>query len=411
MKIADICVFACTGHVGTMVAKRLVELATSPITILLAGRNVAKVRELYNDLVNEATTKSVNLIAYPVSVAVEDEASLKTLVSGVRVVANCIDVQCHPLALTGVAEACIQAGVHYLDLAPQQHMLQRLFDLKTPAPCKSRIVPACGFDYAFMDVASLQAERCFNEANNGSQPEHIQITLALRPGPLGLKWPLRLVKTLFKSSPPARKSSAAANKHSSEQTSSSTNRKFLAFIPLISSWSIQWPMGASSLSLLLSQRHWMPEAVDARMALPRSLWKATALVVYGIVVAAILLPWLYLAWILKVEVITQLIMGVLPYASLGFLSDNEHLCRKSMEELSIELVITLRNVQGLSISYHVIGTSPKILNALCMALASLEMTKQSFDAGGILTPAIALGDTKFWDHLQKWGLLKVQIID
>jgi hypothetical protein len=129
------------------------------------------------------------------------------------------------------------------------------------------------------------------------------------------------------------------------------------------------------------------------------------------VVAAILLPWLYLAWILKVEVITQLIMGVLPYASLGFLSDNEHLCRKSMEELSIELVITLRNVQGLSISYHVIGTSPKILNALCMALASLEMTKQSFDAGGILTPAIALGDTKFWDHLQKWGLLKVQIID
>jgi hypothetical protein len=91
-------------------------------------------------------------------------------------------------------------------------------------------------------------------------------------------------------------------------------------------------MGASSLSSLLSQRHWMPEVVDARMALPRSLWKATALVVYGIVVAAILLPWLYLAWILKVEVITQLIMGVLLLLTHGLVSLNllYGLCRYAL---------------------------------------------------------------------------------
>ena len=52
---ADICVYAYTGHVGNAVAQYLVRRRDTsssglPLTLLLAGRDVAKVRELRDQL-------------------------------------------------------------------------------------------------------------------------------------------------------------------------------------------------------------------------------------------------------------------------------------------------------------------------------------------------------------------------
>lgn len=408
--IADICVFACTGKVGVAVARGIIELATSPITLLLSGRNIAKVQEVRTKLLAEAKLDAnVKIVAHLESVCVDDDEALRNMVTRARVVANCIDTKCHPRALAGVAEACGKAGVHYLDLAFTRGQLQSLFSLNEPIE-RSRMVPASGFDYAFTDVSVFQAERAFAERFVGTMPDKVQLTLAVRTGPLGIKWPLRLVKKYVESeSKPSRSVAPSHQAPSTRQKSRSGS--VLAYIKPLSSWSIRWPFGGDAITFLLCQRQWLPDSVDARLALPRTLWKAAVLAVYGVVAAAIFIPLLGAARYLKIEAFQKLILWLIPIGTLGFFSNDDDMCRSSTEQMRIELVVMLRNNKGLSLCYHVVGPSPEILNQLCMALSSLELALMSSGKRGILTPAMAMGETDFWSRLQNASKLKVQITE
>jgi hypothetical protein len=185
----------------------------------------------------------------------------------------------------------------------------------------------------------------------------------------------------------------------------------LAYIKPLSSWSIRWPLGADAITFLLCQRQWTLDSVDARIALPQTLWKAAVLAVFGVVAAAVFIPLLSAARYLKVKAFQKLLLWLVPIGTLGFFSNDDELCYRSIEQMRIELVVILRNNKGQSLCYHVVGPSPEILNPLCMALSSLELARISTDKGGVLTLAMAMGKTDFWSRLKNACELKVQIIE
>lgn len=401
---ADICVFACTGSSGGDVARGLVELADTPTTLLLAGRNVANVRFVQEELL-KIQNDNVKIMVHSEAVDVSDDDALQALVLRARVVVNCIAVDSHPRALEGMAEACAKAGVHYLDLATQREHFAPLFELKPSGA--SRIIPACGFDYAFMDVAMSQAERAFSERYNGVLPNKVQLTLAVHTGPLGMKFPLDLVDSYLHAKPKPRplSSSRVPVQRPTRQSSSA----FLAYIKALSSWSIPWPLGGDSTTFLLSRRQWSSTNVDARLALPQSLWRGAGLLVYAAVVAAIFIPLLIAARFLRIEMLHRCLLWLLPTVTLGFLCDDKELRRRANIENRVELVIVLRNDKGQELCCHVKGPSPTLLNQLCLVFAALELVKLTDGEGGALTPAQALCETDFWYRLQNAGELKLQI--
>ena len=421
---ADICVFACTGRVGTVVTRWITDLASKyapAMTLLLAGRNVAKVRELQARLLADNKDNDVKILVHSEAVDVSDEESLNTMVARARVVVNCITVDCHPRAMQGVAEACATLGVDYLDLAAQRGQLESLFmdsHLNSEAVSNnSRIVPGCGFDYAFFDMAAFQAEKAFAQRYK-IRPDKVQATLALRTGPLGVKWPLRLMEHYLElqSSSKARTRAVADASQASTTTrprrNSSRGCSMLAYSKPLAVWSIPWPLGADAIAFLFCERgEWSPGSVDARIGLPRNLWKAVALVVYVVVTGAIFLPLMIAARNFKIWALKRFLLWVLPTVSLGFFCTDNELCQKSSEQIRIELAVSLWNSskRGLPLLYHVMGPAPAILNPLCLALSSVELAKNISVKGGVLTPAMAMGETDYWSRLRNACDIKVSV--
>jgi short subunit dehydrogenase-like uncharacterized protein len=193
---ADICVYACTGHCGKNVARLICQHGDA--TLLLAGRNVDKVRAVYRELLTDQQGSNCQLIMHPDPVSVDNDEALEDLTKRTRLLVNCIDLQAHVRALTGVAEACVKTNTHYLDLVTTVEKMVPIFILENA--CSAIIVPGCGFDYAVPDVALALAEQVFRKRYS-EDPESVQLTLKLRTGALGMKWPLHVVERFFKESP------------------------------------------------------------------------------------------------------------------------------------------------------------------------------------------------------------------
>lgn len=155
----DVVVWGATGFTGSLVAEYLLERYgnRSDLKWALAARNDTKLKALTDKLGNAAAS-------IPIIIAnSDDSASLESMSSRATVIISTVG----PYAKYGskLVAACVANGTHYCDLAGEAQWIQRMVDQHHDAAEKSgaKIVHCCGFDSIPMDMAVWFLQR---EANN-----------------------------------------------------------------------------------------------------------------------------------------------------------------------------------------------------------------------------------------------------
>jgi short subunit dehydrogenase-like uncharacterized protein len=122
--------YGAAGYTGALIAHRARERGHRPV---LAGRSAQPVAALAEqlDLQHRA-------------VALDDPAALSTALAGVHLVLNAAGPFLHTAA--PLAEACLRAGVHYLDIGNELQVFRTLYDLDQRArQAGVTIMPGVGF--------------------------------------------------------------------------------------------------------------------------------------------------------------------------------------------------------------------------------------------------------------------------
>ncbi|WP_347753685.1 saccharopine dehydrogenase NADP-binding domain-containing protein [Agrococcus sp. ProA11] len=143
----DLTLFGATGFVGRLVAAHLAYAAPAGLRVALAGRSRERL---------EAVRAGLGPVAagWPLVVAdSDDHGSLRALVERSRVVVTTVGpYQRHGLPL---AAACAEAGTDYADLTGEvlfvRELIERCHD--TARASGARIVVSCGFDSVPSDLA------------------------------------------------------------------------------------------------------------------------------------------------------------------------------------------------------------------------------------------------------------------
>ena len=142
----DLVLFGATGFVGRLVARRLAELELGELRVGLAGRTPAKLQALSDELG----------VDWPLIVADSSDAgSLAELARRSRVVVTTVG----PYARDGLplVRACAEAGTHYADLTGEPKFVRDSIDANqdTATRTGAKIVHACGFDSVPSDLGML----------------------------------------------------------------------------------------------------------------------------------------------------------------------------------------------------------------------------------------------------------------
>ena len=142
----DLVLFGATGFVGRLVARRLAELELGELRVGLAGRTPAKLQALSDELG----------VDWPLIVADSSDAgSLDELARRSRVVVTTVG----PYARDGLplVRACAEAGTHYTDLTGEPKFVRESIDANqdTATRTGAKIVHACGFDSVPSDLGML----------------------------------------------------------------------------------------------------------------------------------------------------------------------------------------------------------------------------------------------------------------
>jgi short subunit dehydrogenase-like uncharacterized protein len=140
----EILIYGATGYSGTLVARGLRELG---IHALVGGRDAAR---------TEATAARLGL-SHRIA-RVEDPATVAAALDGVAVVVNAAGPFSHTAG--PVVHACLERGVHYLDLCAEVPVLQRLASLHAAARARGiMIMPGAGFDVVPTDSLAAHVAR------------------------------------------------------------------------------------------------------------------------------------------------------------------------------------------------------------------------------------------------------------
>ena len=157
--------YGATGYTGVLIARRGLECGHRPV---LAGRSAPAV---------SALGKRLGLPHRILSL--DDPAALEGALADVDVVLNAAG----PFLHTGapLAQACLDAGVHYLDMSNELQVFLALYDLDEKAKQAGvSIIPGVGFGV----VATNCLARYVSEAVGGA--EHLEVAsrvAAAQPGP------------------------------------------------------------------------------------------------------------------------------------------------------------------------------------------------------------------------------------
>lgn len=141
--------YGAYGFTGELIARRALEAGMAPV---LSGRDAGKVRALAAEL---------GLEARPADLA--DAAGLRAALSGMDAVVHAAG----PFVRTWrpMAEACLAAGTHYLDITGEIEALEGLASLDGRArEAGVALIPAVGFDVVPTDCLSARLARVLPEA-------------------------------------------------------------------------------------------------------------------------------------------------------------------------------------------------------------------------------------------------------
>jgi short subunit dehydrogenase-like uncharacterized protein len=157
--------YGAAGYTGTLIAQHAHERGHRP---LLAGRSAAGITALAEqlDLPHRVLT-------------LKDPAALSAALDGVDLVLNAAGPFLHTAA--PLAEACLAAGAHYLDIGNELQVFRTLYDLDQRAQRAGvAIIPGAGFGV----VATNCLARYLSTAVGGA--EHLDVAAraaTARPGP------------------------------------------------------------------------------------------------------------------------------------------------------------------------------------------------------------------------------------
>lgn len=177
----DIVVWGATGFTGALVAEYLLAQygIGEDLRWAIAGRSESKLEKLRQALGPEAA-------ALPTIVADSfDEQKLNDMAAKTRVVITTVG----PYAKYGspLVAACVANGTHYCDLAGEAQWIRKMIDAHNEGAAESgaRIVHCCGFDSVPMDIGVhfLQQEA---QRRHGSYCKSIRMLVkATKGGPSG----------------------------------------------------------------------------------------------------------------------------------------------------------------------------------------------------------------------------------
>jgi len=147
----DIILWGATGFTGRLVAEYLLGRYGSGADLrwALAGRNRDKLEGVRDELGHAAAGLPILLADS------SDDASLDALAARTRVI--CSTVGPYALYGSGLVAACVGRGTHYCDLTGEVHWMRRMIDMHhDPARASgARIVHTCGFDSIPSDLGVL----------------------------------------------------------------------------------------------------------------------------------------------------------------------------------------------------------------------------------------------------------------
>ena len=154
--------YGASGYTGSLIARHAHERGHRP---LLAGRSAAGITALAEQL--DMPHRVLTL---------DDPAALSAALGGVDLVLNAAGPFLH--TTTPLAEACLAAGAHYLDIGNELQVFLTLYDLDQRAQRAGvAIIPGAGFGV----VATNCLARYLSAAVGGAQ--HLEV--AARPPPPG----------------------------------------------------------------------------------------------------------------------------------------------------------------------------------------------------------------------------------
>jgi len=137
-------VYGAYGYTGELIARHAVERGLAPI---LAGRDAAKLAPLAKELGCEARTFGLG-----------DPAALRRGIAGAGVVLHCAGPFVH--TFQPMAEACLAAGLHYLDITGEGPVFRAASALgPTAERAGVMLLPGAGFDVVPTDCLALHLAR------------------------------------------------------------------------------------------------------------------------------------------------------------------------------------------------------------------------------------------------------------
>ncbi|MGD0375586.1 MAG: saccharopine dehydrogenase NADP-binding domain-containing protein [Streptosporangiaceae bacterium] len=159
--------YGAAGYTGALIAQHAHDCGHRP---LLAGRSAAAITSLAGqfDLPHQA-------------LALDDPAALNAALADVDLVLNAAGPFLHTAA--PLAEACLNAGVHYIDIGNELQVFSTLYDLHQRAQrADVAIIPGAGFGV----VATNCLARYVSDAVGGAQQLEVATRAATaQPGPGG----------------------------------------------------------------------------------------------------------------------------------------------------------------------------------------------------------------------------------
>lgn len=138
-------IYGANGYSGELIARRAAKTRL-PVPVIVAGRRAEVVAALGSELgwAHRAF-------------ALDDAAGLANGLSGVKAVLNCAG----PFSQTALplAEACLRAGVHYLDITGEIAVLEALAQRDREAKARHvTLLPAAGFDVVPTDCLAAEVK-------------------------------------------------------------------------------------------------------------------------------------------------------------------------------------------------------------------------------------------------------------
>ena len=158
----DVVVYGATGFVGTLVAEYLAQHSGSA-NIALAGRNQNKLEKVREEIAQDTGVSASR--EWPLLVADSfDAPSLRDMANKTKVVISTVG----PYTRYGeeLVRACAEAGTHYVDLCGEALFMHRTITKfhSTAEQSGARIVHACGFDSIPSDIGMLMLHEAAKES-------------------------------------------------------------------------------------------------------------------------------------------------------------------------------------------------------------------------------------------------------